>query len=270
MEVDSSMDVKEVRNSQVNQEKIATEKSTTEGKIRKSAETLSVSAALQSATVNIDSKPRSNSRSELRGKVNEIINVTNVATEATSQISDLVKSIDGIVEQAKAENTTDQRKAILEEEANQLVNEIKKAALQSADNGVKPLAGGTIRLEVEERIGKTLEVILPDEASAAFGLGKISFSTKDSIISTIASVEAALNSITRLREAVSETAKNIEETVKAVDVAIQNAEASETSVRDLDMALRLASETSVVISKDPDKALSSVGKLNQGALGLLE
>ena len=80
------------------------------------------------------------------------------------------------------------------------MDEIKRAAGAQATNGVRPLAGDQIRLEVEAKIGKTLDVILPDDAKSAFGLNSLSFSTKESIISTITSVEKAQQQIEKLKD----------------------------------------------------------------------
>ena len=63
--------------------------------------------------------------------------------------------------------------------------------------------------------------------------------------------------------------KEVETAVVALDVAAQNSEAAQTSIRDLDEALRLASNTSSGISQNPEGALKSVSKVNSLMLTLL-
>ncbi|MCO6430562.1 MAG: hypothetical protein J5J00_06845 [Deltaproteobacteria bacterium] len=267
------MDVKDVRAPQ-GSVKPAGREIETQNKARRSA--VALATLIPSNTQNsqrtdrVDTRSRSTAKSEIRARINEVINVTNVAADATTQISNLVKSIDGIVEQAKEDNITPQRRAVLEKEANELVDEIKKAAQSSASNGIRPLTGEKIRLEVEERIGRTLEIMLPDEAKDAFGLGNFTFSTKETIISTIANVKEAERSILKLREAVQEASRSVSETASSVEVALQNLEASEATIRDVDAAIKLAGETKIGIGQDPESALESVGQLDSSALGLLD
>lgn len=218
----------------------------------------------------VASQVKNNSKTQVRKQLNDVINVTNVAKVTTSQIDKMVQSISGIIKQVSKEEIPQQRRIALEKEANQLVEEIRKAAETKASNGLKPLAGDKIRLEVEEKIGKTLDVILPDDAKNAFGIASINFSTKDSIIATIASVQSAQESILKLKDAVESANKNISSAAATIDVALQNNEASEVSIRDLDQALKKATETRSVISANPDKAIQSLGNLSANSLGLLE
>jgi flagellin-like hook-associated protein FlgL len=243
-----------------------------EAKIRKTSDALlSTSVPLEQVETDVIVRTaRSGNKTELRTKVNEVINATNLASEATDHITELVKSISGIVSQAKSEDITPQRRQILEQEANQLVEEIKNTAQVSTSDGTKPLSGDKIRLEVEERIGKTLDIVLPDDAKNAFGLGALKFSTKDAIINTVTSINNALESINKLREAVQATSKNVESAATELDIALQNSEASEASIRDLDKALKVATETRTVIISDPQKALVSLNKLDEKSLGLLK
>lgn len=206
----------------------------------------------------------------LVSKTNEAISTTNIATDATKDIEQLVKSIGGIVKLAADEATAPQRKTALEKEANTLVDEIKKRAAVEGPNGTKPLAGDPIRLEIEESLGKRLEVLLPDDAKEAFGIGKVSFSTKEVILNTVVAVKSAEERILKLREALNKTAEALKGTVDEVDIANQNAEAAKSSVRDVDQALRLAFNTRDVISGNPSSAMSSLGKLTADSLRVLE
>lgn len=255
------MEVKDVRSTKL----IAESKLLTNPPIKPKSESRNVSQ--DAAATN---EVRSSGKNQLRLKLNEVINVTNVAKDATSQIDNMVRSISGIIKQASKEDLPEPRRAALEKEANQLVSEIKKAAETKTMSGIRPLAGDKIRLEIEEKIGRTLDVILPDDAKNAFGISDISFSTRDSIISTIASVEMAEQNIMKLKNAVEEASRNLLTTADTLDVALQNSEASESSIRDLEQALTVTGEMRSLITDDPKKALDSVSKLSLNSVGLLE
>jgi flagellin-like hook-associated protein FlgL len=208
--------------------------------------------------------------SDVRRRSNEAINVINVAVNATDEIAKLVESISGIVEQAQQPDLSDTRLFTLQKEANQLVTEIKNKAQATESNGVRPLLGENIRFDIEQRYGYALEIILPDEAKEAFGLGQISLSMKDSIIDTLTRVEQAKKQFDKLRESVNQAGTSIRQGIDAVEVALQNSEASQTSIRSLDQALSLASKTYHGIGKDNESALGSFSKLGLDSLSLLQ
>jgi hypothetical protein len=161
--------------------------------------------------------------------------------------------------------------AKLEKEARGLRDEITRVAQVSTSEGVKPLAGDTIRLELEETLGKALEIILPSDAKDAFGLNDINLSQKELILDTVAKVEKARRGIEQLRGSLDHGLDSLRTTVAALEVASQNVEASKTSVRDVDSALTLAVNTKGEIRDDPAGALNSVGgSIFKNAKGLLE
>ena len=195
---------------------------------------------------------------DARTKANSAIEIVNIANEATEKIGALLKSVSGFTDQAPS-LSADRRK-LLEGEAASVVHAIRATALASSSSGVRPLAGDEIRLQIEETLGRSLDVILPDDATRAFGLGKLEFSTKESIISTRASIEMAKQSFERLRIQVGEAVQNVREANGALDIAIQNTEASGNSIRDVDVALKLTGSTKSLIRELPDAALASIGE----------
>lgn len=204
-----------------------------------------------------------------RLKLNSAIEATNVATQAVDDIGRFINGIEGIVEQAGSENLPPQRKEILEREAGELRNEILKAAQRSTGDGVRPLSGDKIRIEVEETLGKALEVILPDTAKDAFGLNDIQLGTKELIVRTVTSIEKARESIEALRSKLSEGQNAIERTVAAIEVARENLEASSVSIRDVNEALKVAHDTREGIRGAPGEAIGSIATLSDQAADLL-
>ena len=81
--------------------------------------------------------------------------------------------------------------------------------------------------KLKKNLEKTLEFILPDDAVRGFDIGEIAFSSKDSIISTITSVNEAQQRIEKLRDAVNLNSTQIKDTVAALEVAVRNTEAAE-------------------------------------------
>lgn len=207
--------------------------------------------------------------SDLRNRTNQVINVINVTSSATDDIETLLQSVSGIVEQANSPELGNTKRGILQNEANQLIEEIKAKAYSAESNGVRPLVGDNIRFEVEQKYGDTLEIILPDTAKDGFGLGQINLSLKDSIIDTIARVEQAKRQFAELRTSVDQATSSVRKTVDTVEVALQNSEASKVTIRSVDQALSLATSTHRQIGANPEQALESFGKLDLSSAVLL-
>lgn len=207
---------------------------------------------------------------DLRKKANQAIATLNIASTATDEIERLVTSIGGIVDQAQTPELADNHRSILEKEAHQLVAEIQSKASSTQSDGIHPLLGDSVRLEVEQKYGDALEIILPDSAKNAFGLGEIKLSLKDSIIDTITRVEQAKKQFEELRSSVDQASASVRKTVDVLEVGLQNTEASRTSVRSLDEALSLATSTHRGIGKRPDLAIGSFNKLDLAAKDLLK
>jgi flagellin-like hook-associated protein FlgL len=189
---------------------------------------------------------------------------------ATEEIGKILGGVKGIVEQANTDGIGGRQLDLLEREANDLVVAIKELAKSTHANGVNPLAGDKIKLEVEEKLGKTLEFILPDDAADSFGLQNISFSSKDLIIATITKVSVAQQQFEQLRRSVDQTGIEIKKTVAELESLFRNGEASEAIVADVDQALHLAEKTKKGISARPDVAMGSIGGVNRRSVSVLD
>jgi flagellin-like hook-associated protein FlgL len=222
----------------------------------------------QPSTDSVDIRPEIFSQRS-RLKLNASIEATNVAAAALDDITRLVGGIEGILEQASSPELSEARKGKLNEEANQLRSEIIKAAERSTSDGVRPLSGDKIRIEVEETLGRALEVILPDTARGAFGIRDIRLDTKELIIDTAISIQKARESIESLRKELRSGVAAIEQTFTTVEVARENREAASASIRDVNEALKVAFETNEGIKDYPEEALASVGQLQVDAAAKL-
>jgi hypothetical protein len=208
--------------------------------------------------------------SDARARLNRVINVINVASQATEDVSQLAESLGGIVEQVvQAKELPEYRRSALENEANQIVQAIGKRIRDTSAEGSNPLTGDKVRVEIEEKFGRSLEILLPDSAKDSFGLTQVKFSQRDAILDTRTQVEVARRQIESLRDSVSKVKAQVESLAATLDVAIQNGEATTASIRELEDALSVANSTGESINDKPQQALDSVGPLGPGAARLL-
>ena len=228
-------------------------------------------AEVEPVTVSVAKTVSPGSDSEHWGKLNQVINVINVVSEATSSITKLVDSMSGIVEQAGKDNADPHRQKVLAEEANQLAEAIRSTAAKVPTEGMPSLADDKIRIEVEQKLSRALEAIFSSDAEGQAGLGTIGFSSKQAIIDTGVKVAVLKQRIQELQVVVDEGSETLKRTVSSFEeVARENNEAAQVSIRDVNKASKLAEQTSLVIGKDPDGAWRSVGNITRTAIQLLE
>jgi hypothetical protein len=206
---------------------------------------------------------------DLRKNLNEAISSLNVASDATTSIANYLSSIDGFIEQAQGE-VSPQRKQALESEANQMVDEIKRTAREVSSAASAPIPDDQVRKQVEETIGKTLDVLIPEERGKKDGLQPISFSRKETIIQTITNVAKARARIDDMRKAMQQSNETLKGAVLSYEIAQQNTEASKASVRDVDAAAKLAGAAETKIFSNPATALDAIGDVSPKALDLVK
>ena len=236
-------------------------------------------SALDKAKIKINAAPRvpendtvatqepspSRDSQAIRSRINEAINASNLAVQSVNKISELVNSIDGIVEQVASPRTGVERRKALEKEAQELVSALRSTTKEARSVPLQEKPKFQSDEELEKVIRKTLESVLPDDTDEALGLKEINFSTADTIVATRAQVERAQKRAEALRASVVDTNKVLSSAVTNIDIALQNSEAANSSVRDLDEALRLTSQAGSRIRSDPERAIASLSGLSSGS-----
>ena len=222
----------------------------------------------EAVKLDVDGNSRTKKTNDARNKANSIISTINLVQEATAEIGRLVKSIDGIAEQVESGDVSQERREILEAEANDLAAEIKRKA-QDSSKSIRPLPADEIRAEIEEKLGRTLDDIIPAEDGSTFEIGEIKLDMRENIVNVRTSVARAQQRIETLQRTVTKAATQVKEIIDAHDVAAQNSEASQVSIRELDDALNLALETGSRISHSPLEALQSAGSLESTSITTL-
>lgn len=182
---------------------------------------------------------------ELR-KLNEAIEATNLVTEAFTNIGQMLSTIGGTL--GFSENS-----AVVAEGG------------ARARRGATPDPGDSIRVELEETLGKTLEIILPSKGGAASGFQAANVSPKDLILDTVAKVEAARKGIEELR---SKLAVGIG-ALEGAGSSLGTDAVGTARLRDEDQVWTVAREARDEITGQPELALSVVGDLQRNAPALL-
>ncbi len=167
----------------------------------------------------------------------------------------------------------DEDRALAEKEISQLVNEIDAISEKIEFNGQKLLNSTTsITFQVgpnndtNHQIAVTLNAVTASSLSVA----AVSVSTQSSARAAIDTVEAAIIKVAEFRADLGAVQNRLEHTIKNVDVAAENLQASESRIRDTDMAKEMMNFTKTNILQQAATAmLAQANQAPQGVLQLL-
>jgi hypothetical protein len=183
-------------------------------------------------------------------KINDIIEATNLATEAVAKLGKMFSGIE----------------QTLNVSANSADFEV--VGKESSPRG-PAAAGDSIRVELEETLGKTLEVILPSNVGAASGFDTVHLSPKDLILDTVAKVEAARKGIEELRSKLAFGIGTIQAALSALGSGSTSDTGKSARIRDMEQVWATARETHDEIRARPELALGVIGDIQRNAPALL-
>jgi flagellin len=206
-------------------------------------------------------------RSQIRGLRQASANASNgisfiQTTEGYLQESqDIMQRIRELAVQASNGIYTDEDRMQIQVEVSQLVDEVDRIASHAQFNGMNMLTGRFARLGGENvvtasmwlHIGANMDqrerVYIGTMTSDSLGLRNVgskqivSISTPDGANRTIGIVDAGLKMVSKQRADLGAYQNRLEHAVKGLDVGAENLQASESRIRDADMAEEMVEYT---------------------------
>lgn len=201
-------------------------------------------AGTQASILNLKTTERRDQIFEVR---NKLINISNIAALGVDEATEAVKSL------------TDNRSSGAEEVGN-LTKQLDRIAELSTPDGTKPLIGEPLNVALEEG-DRTFQ--FPNDLVKYFGLSE----EKEPSEETIREVQNRLEDFRKRSKAI---ISSIRESARSLEVAAQNSEAAQTSVRAVDSAISLARNTGSSITLDPGRALESNPTISPTSLRLID
>ena len=227
-------------------------------------------------------------RSQIRG--------LNQASKNVSDMSSFVQTADGYLQetvdilQRVRELAVQSANGIYSEEdrmqisveCNALISEIDRIASQAQFNGMNILTGRFAENGVQFQIGanmdQNIKVNVGNMSAEALGLkgsqeGGVAVSVEDQESSnmTIATIDEALKIVLKQRGDLGANMNRAEMAQKGIDVAAENLQASESRIRDTDMAKEMVNYTKDAILQQASTAmLAQANNSSQNVLRLLQ
>jgi len=225
-------------------------------------------------------------RSQIRGSqkaadnVQDGINVLNIADGALQSVTDYLQRMRELAVQAGNDTYNTAQRSSMKAEFDQLASGINQISSATQFNGVKLLNGNASTLKLQIGANATSGVDTIDiGAAGAFGnvntsalsLTSISLSSNSGALSALSSLDAAITTINTQRGTIGALSNRLETTATNLATNVENTSASESRIRNVDVASESAKMSQYQILQQAAAAmLTQANQAPQLALQLLK
>ena len=165
------------------------------------------------------------------------VSLVQTAEGALSQTTNILQRIRELaVQAANGTQSTDNRLA-LTREVNELIGQINNIATDTQFNGISVLSSvQTVTLQSGAYVSQTLTVSVSGARAADIGVSAISLSVASLAVAAISTVDNAIRSVNTLRSTLGAFQNRLEFTINTLAIQEENSAASESAIRDADIA----------------------------------
>ncbi len=182
-------------------------------------------------------------RSQVRGthvgqrNSQEGINLVQTAEGSLSETTNILQRVRELAVQAANGTQSDTNRAAIDTEVQQLLAQIDDIALDTQFNGVSILSSAqTVTLQVGANPGQTLAISVTGAKTNDLAVSTVAVSSMALAVSAISTVDIALQSVNTLRANLGAYQNRLEFTINTLSIQEENAAASESAIRDADIA----------------------------------
>ncbi len=259
--------------------------SITDGQMSKSLEKLSSGfrinrAADDAAGLAISEKLRGQVRGldAASGNAQNAVSLIQTAEGALNETTSILQRMRELAVQAGNDTNTASDRSKIDAELDQLTAEVTRIAGQTEFNTQKLIDGSQstaatgLTFQIGANQNQVLFVTIGNMDGTAAGLNLATLSVVDATTSgaSLATIDLAIEKVSSQRSALGAVQNRLEHTVKNLNVASENLAASESRIRDTDMAKEMMAFTrSQILSQAGTAMLAQANQSSQGVLSLL-
>jgi flagellin len=216
-------------------------------------------------------------RSQVRGdqtaqrNAQDGVSMVQTAEGALSETTNILQRIRELAVQAANGTQSDNNRTALNGEVKQLLDQIDDIALDTEFNGIRVLsAAQTVTLQSGAMNGQTLSISVAGAKTNDLGVNSVNVSSMASAVSAINTIDAALKSVNTLRSTLGAYQNRLEFTINTLAIQEENSTASESAIRDANMASEtIAFTRNQILVSAGTSVLAQANLVPQSALALL-
>ncbi len=199
------------------------------------------------------------------------VSLVQTAEGALSETTNILQRIRELAVQSANGTQSDTNRTAINTEVQQLLQQIDDIALDTEFNGVRVLsANQTITLQAGAQASQVLAVTVSGAKTNDLGVSAITVSSLVTATSAISTIDLALRSVTSLRSTLGAFQNRLEFTINTLAIQEENSSASESAIRDADIARETISFTrNQILVSSGTSVLAQANIVPQTALQLL-
>jgi flagellin len=199
------------------------------------------------------------------------VNLVQTAEGALSETTNILQRVRELAVQAANGTQSTQNRAAIDSEVQQLLSQIDDIALDTEFNGVRVLsANQTVTLQTGGNVSQTLSISVQGAKTNDLSVNTVAVSSVALAVSTISTVDRALQSVNTLRANLGAFQNRLEFTINTLAIQEENSAASESAIRDADIAQETVKFTrNQILVSAGTSVLAQANVVPQTALQLL-
>jgi flagellin len=252
--------------------------SVTEGALGKSMERLSSGyrinrAADDAAGLAISERLRGqiNGLDQAQRNVQDAVSLVQTAEGSLTEVHAMLQRVRELAVQYKNGSLSTADRTAIQSEVNQLASEIERIGSSAQFNGINLLnSSQTISFQVGAKDGESITVSTISLGSSTGGVGTNYIALTSNGTTDISEIDAAIDNVSATRAAFGAVQNRLEYTLQNAAIYQENLTASESRVRDVDMAAEMVNFTKLQILQNAGTSmLAQANQSSQGVLSLL-
>jgi flagellin len=252
--------------------------SMTEGGLARSMERLSSGyrinrAADDAAGLAISERLRGQIRGldQAQRNVQDAVSLVQTAEGSLTEVHAMLQRVRELAVQFKNGSLSNADRTAIQSEVNQLASEIERIGSSAEFNGIRLLnAAQTISFQVGAKDAQTITVTTVSLGSATGGVGTTYFALNSTNSTDISEIDAAIDNVSSQRAQFGAVQNRLEYTLEDAAIYQENLTASESRIRDVDMAAEMVEFTKLqILQQAGTSMLAQANQASQGVLTLL-
>ncbi len=165
------------------------------------------------------------------------VSLVQTAEGALSETTNILQRIRELAVQSANGTQSASNRSALDNEVQQLLAQIDDIAFDTEFNGIRVLSSAqTVTLQTGARDSQTLNVAVTGAATSDLGISAVAISSLNSAVSALSILDTAIQSVTTLRSNLGAFQNRLEFTINTLAIQEENSAASESAIRDADIA----------------------------------
>lgn len=229
------------------------------------------------AGLSISEKMRSQIRGLEQGSRNaqDGISLIQTAEGGLNETHAILQRMRELAVQAANDTNQDEDRAAIKKEIDELVSEIDHIANSTNFNGKNLLNNGTDEVNLQIGPGTvndtlTLNLVNFSANSVSLGVNNLSVNDNDNAKTSINAIDAAIKTVSTARSELGAKQNRLEHTITNLNTMAENLTASESRIRDVDMAKEMMNfSKNNILNQAAQAMLAQANQQPQGVLQLL-